>query len=589
MDTEQGSVTPGAGAGRALHLSALLVVLISLAVWFGAYRYFTAQELQRAEARMSLYHSTVLAELERFEHLTQVLAVDPFVIAGLAAADRAQLNLRLADFASAAGLDAIYLMRPDGETIAASNAGRTGSFVGQNYGFRPYFQTALSGGRGRFYGIGATTGLPGYFIADPVRDDSGAVIGVVALKLDLAPFEEAWRAAGEQVFLTDQHDVVLLASEPMWRYRVLDALNAAERSTIDQARQFPGQALDPLDWQADTGSPWARVDGANRLHVASENLPHSWRLHYLSGNDRAVTSAWLMSGAFVVFAALALLISQVRRGRQLDMALRRAEEEEAELRRTNHALAREIEERRRAERRLEETRGELERASRLAALGQLSASVTHELGQPIAAMRNQVTAHELKGGDSAFSRTIAGLIDRMEGITRQLKFFARNREDSFEDVDLRDCVDAVLDLMAPSFEAVSLRLDYTRPEAAVMARGARLRLEQVLTNLMRNAVDAMDDSDPPVLTLRFGSDADNIWIELVDNGHGLGEATLSDLREPFVTTRASGQGMGLGLAISSGIMEDHGGWLEARNRRAGPGAVFRIYLPIRATGEVAAE
>ena len=122
-----------------------------------------------------------------------------------------------------------------------------------------------------------------------------------------------------------------------------------------------------------------------------------------------------------------------------------------------------------------------------------------------------------------------------------------------------------------------------------MARGARLRLEQVLTNILRNAVDATEDSDPPVLTLRFGATDETVWIELVDNGHGLGQATLTELREPFVTTRASGQGMGLGLAISSGILEDHGGWLEARNRRSGPGAVFRMILPARAGAEVAAE
>jgi two-component system C4-dicarboxylate transport sensor histidine kinase DctB len=432
--------------------------------------------------------------------------------------------------------------------------------------------------------------LPGYFIADPVRNTAEDVIGVVALKISLVPFEQSWRDAGENVFLANRHDVVLLASNAAWRYRSLDPLTAAERAEIAKARQFTGQALEVLDWTTSEGT--ARIGGESWLHLVGMGLPHGWRLHYLGPDDPAVTRASLVSGGVLVLLALLGLAFQYQRGQRLDAALRRSEEEEEALRAANLALAREIEDRRRAERRLQETRDELGRASRPAALGQLSASVTHELGQPIAAMRNHLAAAEMTGQGAALSGVIGGLVDRMEGITRQLKFFARTDAEHFADVDLNASVAAVLELLLAPIAEGGVEVRQEAPPQPLVARGSRLRIEQVLTNLMRNALDAMEDSDAPVLTVRMGADTGQVWVEIADTGHGLGDATLSELSEPFVTTRASGQGMGLGLAISSGILKDHGGRLEARNSDGDSdsgGAVFRMILPAAAPSEVAAQ
>ena len=575
--------------GRGAALAGLMAILLAaLAAWFAAYRYFVSEELAEADGRLSLYRSTVLAEIERFDHLAEVLSVDPFVIDGLVQAPSDQLNARLIRIARAAGVDAIFLMRPDGLTIAASNAGSGSSFVGENYGFRPYFQDALAGARGQFYGIGATTGLPGYFIADPVWGSGETVLGVVAIKIDLSPFEESWRAAGEEVLLADQNDVVLLSSEPAWRYRALSPLSAADRAAIDATRQFTGQPLDRLDWQVEGAR--ARVQGAERLHVQTGDLPFGWTLHYLTSDAPVVTRASLSAGGLLALAALFLIWAQFLRAQRLRVALRRSEAEEAGLRRANDRLAEEIEDRRRAERRLRETRAELERKSRLAALGQLAASVTHELGQPIAAMKNHLAAHDMAPEPQAprLAGVIGGLVDRMEGITRQLKFFARSDQEPFEDVDLRHVLDAVLELMAPSLEAAGITVDIARPDAPVAARGSRLRLEQVLTNLMRNALDAMEDMAKPELSVALGQDDGCVWVEVADRGHGLGPGTLERLAEPFFTTRESGKGLGLGLAISSGILEDHGGRLDAGNRAEG-GAVFRMILPQPEPQEMAAQ
>lgn len=563
----------------------LLVLGIAAGAYWGAGRYFRAGEVTRAEGRLSLYRSTVVAELNRFSHLTFVLSQDPFVIATAGGGATGPLDARLADFADQAGLDAIYLMDPEGLTISASNAGQPGSFVGQNYSFRPYFTEAMAGRQGRFYGIGATTGLPGYFIADPVLSDTGEVLGVIAIKLDLSALEQSWREGGEQVLLTNADGVVLLASNPAWQYRTLAPLDAGQRAAIAAARQFSGQALEPLDWSPGAGR--AEIGGQEVIHLVGDDLPHGWQLHYFASVDPVVTRSWLAMVLALVLAGSVGVVVLVRRNALIRAALTRSEAEEAALRQANERLAVEIEDRRTAERRLERTRDELARASRLAALGQLAASVTHELGQPITAMRNHLAAAELGAGTGLTSR-LTGLVERMEGITRQLKFFANPGEDALGPVDLVAAMDEAVRLVQPNLEAADIVLGQDRPNAPVIVRGNKLRIEQVMTNILRNAVDAMEDGDDRALSVSVGGDAGTAWFEVADRGHGLGDASLADLTEPFVTSRASGQGMGLGLAISAGIVSEHHGLMRAWNRPSG-GAVFRVEIPLAQISEEAAE
>jgi two-component system, NtrC family, C4-dicarboxylate transport sensor histidine kinase DctB len=560
-------------------LYGVLPLAVAVMVFTLAYRVFLSNELTEAEGRLSLYRSTVVAELERFSHLTFVLARDPFVVATATGAPTETLDVRLAAFAEQAELDAIYLMTPDGLTISSSNANAPQSFVGQNYAFRPYFRDALAGRQGEFYGIGATTGLPGFFIADPVVDDEGAVVGVIALKLDLIRLENTWREAGETVVLVNQDGVVLLASDPSWRYRALAPLSTVQRAQIAEARQFDGQDLAPLDW-ALLGDTRAEIAGQEQIHLTTDRLPHDWVLHYFASDEPAVTRSWLAAGLAIILGGALLIAFQLRRNVQIEASLRRSEAEEVLLRRSNERLAVEIEERRAAERRLERTRDELARASRLAALGELAASVTHELGQPITAMRNHLAAAEMT--DPPRSQPVgqlSGLVERMAGITRQLKFFASPGAEALEPVDLRAAMGEALTLVQPNIEAGGVPLETKLSANPVIVQGNKLRIEQVMTNLLRNALDAMEEMDDRALSVEMGVSGQTAWFEVRDRGHGLGGADLTKLQEPFVTSRASGQGMGLGLAISAGIVKEHHGRMTAENRDGG-GAVFRVEMPV---------
>ena len=560
----------------------------SIGLYLVSYQYFLSEEHSKVQGRLSLYQSSVKAELERFSHLTYVLSKDSFVIGTAEGDGTGTLNRRLEDFAAQAGLDAIYLMDKNGITISASNYRDVRSFVGQNYAFRPYFQSALSGEQGQFYAIGATTGLPGYFIANVVLNDVAAPTGVIAIKIDFSDLQESWRNSGEQVLLANEDGVVLLSSDPDWQYRVLNPLSDQQQERIRQARQFTGHKLDPLDWIELPGNQ-ARISGAKRLHLVAADLPHGWSLHYFASDDRAVARSWLVTALFILLAGVAFIFLQIQRTRRVGAALARSEQEEAQLRQANERLAIEIDDRKTAERRLKRTQGELERASRLAALGQLSASVTHELGQPIAAMRNHLVAAEIgTSGQTSLTQKVGSLVDRMEGITRQLRFFARSENEPFDNVDLCSSVRAALALVDPNIEQAKVKVSLDLPANPVLIRGIALRVEQVITNVLRNAMDATDETSAPEIQVAVTVSEDQATLEIQDNGHGLGDATLAELQEPFVTTRESGRGMGLGLAISASIVKDHDGTMTARNRNGG-GTVFCVTFPIASRPEEANE
>ncbi|WP_093115433.1 sensor histidine kinase [Salinihabitans flavidus] len=569
---------------RALALAGLFL-LLGLGLYHLSAAWFRAGETTRAEGRLSLYRASTQAEIDRFSHLTFVLARDPFVLAALPGDGRETLNRRFAAVADRAGLEAVYLMDTTGLTIAANNAGQPGSFVGQNYAFRPYFKEAMAGRQGRFYGIGATTGRPGYFMAEAVTTPSGETLGVVAIKLDLGKLERSWQDSGEQVLLSNADGVVLLASDPDWRYRSLSGLSAAQRAEIARAQQFSDLPLDPLDWRPLPGNR-ADIGAERQIHLTSAALPHGWRLHYFASESPVRTRAWLAVVIAAVIAAIAVLVAQSRRSARIGAALRRSEAEEADLRQANARLAVEIEERRAAEARLERTRDELARASRLAALGRLAASVTHELGQPIAAMRNHLVAMEISGRAASLAK-LSGLVERMEGITRQLKFFASPDPEAMGPVDLRDAIRGAATLIAANIEGADVHLRMDLPDDPVVVTGSRLRLEQVATNLMRNAVDAMQEAQAKELSVSLTTAGDYARLDIRDTGTGLSGTELSELTEPFTTTKPSGQGMGLGLAISADILRDHGGRMRARDRRAGPGAVFSVELPLAAATDPA--
>ncbi|MEL7466774.1 MAG: ATP-binding protein [Pseudomonadota bacterium] len=567
-----------ADARRRYALWAALAVLAVVGAAFAfvaARAFFAESERDRAEARAAIFRGAVSAEVERLSHLPAILAADPLVIATAAGVAPDRLNRKLAAHADGAEVEAIYLMARTGVTIAASNFGASQTFVGQNYGFRPYFAEAMEGRESDFFAVGATTSRPGFFLAAPVRGPAGDVSGVLAIKIDLDGFTADWAAAEETVFVTNRDGVVILASDPALLYSALAPLPAERLAEIAAARQFGDRPLDPLDWEPGAEGR-AELAGSARLHVAVDIGDVGWTLHLMADEERARERAWfalaLAAAALTLVAASGLAF----RGERFRAALRVSQEDRAALRAGKERLEREIEERQAAEARAAEAESELRRAGKMAALGQLAASVTHELGQPLSAMRNYLAAAEI--GGAAPTEKISSLVDRMEGITRQLRFFAQPGERPMEEVDLFSVAEAAAEMVAPDAARLNARIETTPPDAPVIVRGVGPRLEQVAVNLIRNAVQAAAETGGGVRVF-IETDRAGAMAALVveDDGPGLLGAEMETLQEPFATTRASGEGMGLGLAISAEIVREHDGRLSAEERPGG-GARFSVSL-----------
>ncbi|MFY9292279.1 MAG: ATP-binding protein [Methylorubrum rhodinum] len=593
-----GEVRPG----TSLFLIAGLVAL-ALAVWLGgrlAERFALADLRRTAQSALSLQVAALSAEMQRQSALPLALATDPEILRAVGPApDKAltdSVNGRLAQIARATGTTVIYVARADGVTVLASNAEEPRSFVGNNYAFRPYFRQAMETGAGSQFALGTVSGRPGFYLS---RRLPGAA-GVVVVKIEFDGVEAAWRAAGENVFVTDARGIVLVASEPAWRFTALRGLDAAERRRIGETRDFGEATLAPLPIYPDGASDdLVRVGNGGRpawpaLMLDAAVPDTTWRLHTLTPIAAAVERERVQGRLIALLAtglawgALATWLARQRRvrNRLSEEAARREELERRVAERTqalsdaNRQLVAEMEERRRSEAERERLDRELAQAGRLAALGQFAASMAHEINQPLAAIRSYAdnTAILVRRGrieDAAENVSAIGrLTERIGRLTSQLKGFARRASGRREPVRLAEIVGGSLEVLGTRARETGLRLDVPAlaPDLAVLGDGPRL--EQVVVNLVQNALDAVAGRPAPWVRLSVEEDAERVVLAVADNGPGIPEAARAQVFDAFFTTKADG--LGLGLAISRGIVEECGGTLSVTS--GVDGTVFRMDL-----------
>jgi len=554
-------------ARRSVVIILITIALTAIAVLFvTSLSYFRSIEIEEAKNRLSLYERSLNGTLEQFQYLPSILARYPIVISAHAAVSNKLLNKQLAHFSKEAELEAIYIMDRDGLVLASSNYDTPQTFVGQNYGFRPYFNSALSGKRGEFFGIGATTGRPGYFISEPVYDRSGNVSSVVTIKLDVSELQKAWEEGSERVFVSNRDGVTVLSSNPTWLYQTLSKLSDKQLADIRTKKQFGDKSLSAFSWER-TGQSTVSIEGEKSIYVSAPAKRLGWRIHYLLSErrifERATLTTFIFGGALSVLLAFATFLRSTR----IRAALRASQADRSQLRAINTEL--------------KNAQEELSRTSKLAVLGQLSASVTHELGQPISAMRNYLAAAEL-GGKTKLEETwekLKRVVDRMENITKQLRFFTKPGDEKLEIVSFQDVFGDVMALVEHDIRAANVALETDVCSSPVFVRGNRLRLEQVLVNLIKNALAAMEGTEDAVLSIVIREENNRALISVHDTGAGFGDRNLKQLQEPFHTTRASGDGMGLGLSISAAIIKEHDGELIAQNLE-NRGARFSVSLPL---------
>ena len=580
---------------RLAFLVAALAAVTALACW-GAYRWAEADArsalILNGDQRLGLYASSIRNAVGRYDYLPFLVARDHEVLDLLDAPSdtlRDAVNRRLETANAAAGSAALYVVDRSGLALAASNwADPAQSFVGQTYDFRPYFRQAVEAGSGRYFGIGVTTGLPGYFLSHAVHL-ADRLIGVAVVKIDLEPLQRDWAAGGERVLVTDENGIVFLSSHADWKYHALRPLPDAVKARLAQTRQYDRSEVIPLGLHdgpvMESGArlvslPDSVPGGSRRAYLMQElALPEfGWTIRFLS--DLEPVKAQAAGAAVLTAMGLLLLAAALALGWQRRHALRLQQEARAMLERRVEERTAEL---LTANRVLREAQEELVQAGKLAALGQMSAALAHEINQPLAAIRTFVASTRLlaERGETAMVRDnlamIGDLAERMAVLSGHLKDFARKGPARVEAVPLARTMERALALLAPRLREEEVQVEQAIPPAAHV-RGDAVRLEQVFVNLLRNAADAMDGSDERRLILTAARIAEGWEIRIRDSGTGIAEAHQFQLFDPFFTTKEVGQGLGLGLSLSYGIVRDFGGTLRAENNPEG-GACFVVQLP----------
>lgn len=566
----------------------VMLILAGAAVSAGlamrqAQRHALSEDAVRANSQLALYANTLHTLIERYRALPSVLALDPEIrtaLSGPVTEDvQNRLNLKLEKINAAAHSSTLELLDRHGLAVGASNWQTPNSYVGHNYGFRPYFLQTRAQGTGRFYAVGVTTGIPGYFLSSAVLDDASGFIGAMVVKLEFPTLEQEWGQGDDLLMVSDDKGIVFIANQPGWRYRELEPISLENRSELLRTRQYDKKPLTPLRSrvidQLGEHSQLRRVDGPDgTADYLWQSLPlpdENWTLHLLRkpplANEDIRNAGIAAAGIWLALVFLGLFLYQRWR-------LARLRE------RSRDELERLVQERTRD---LQTAQDGLVQSAKLAALGQMSAALAHEINQPLTAQRMQLATVRLLLDQGRIEEACKALIPvdqqltRMAALTGHLKTFARKSPAGLrERLDLATVVDQALLLLEPRLheEHVECVLQLSRP---AWVRGDAIRLEQVLINLLRNALDAMRGRTPARLEIRI-EPLDGQWrLSVVDTGEGIAPENLNNIFDPFFTTKPVGDGLGLGLAVSYAIIHELGGQLSAENH--GSGAVFRFSLP----------
>jgi two-component system, NtrC family, C4-dicarboxylate transport sensor histidine kinase DctB len=577
--------------------AAVLAGVATYLVWQAAYGAGIAQAERALDQRLQLFARAVESEIEKYRSLAPVIARDARIREVLQAGDPAvpAANAYLEAVAADTGADDVYVLDRTGLTLAASNHAAPLSFVGHNYRFRPYFQDALASGQGRYYAVGVTTGKPGYFISSAIGGGE-SLLGVAVVKVDMAPLEASWAESNPLVAVADSDGVVFLAGRADWKYRTVAALQPEDLHRLGESRKYSGvdlAAAMPLFAEPARGTASATIVSGDLLFRTAPIVPEGWML--LAATDLSAIRAGASLAA--VAAALLLLFSAaaaaiLHQRRQLLRAKLESHDalERAVAERTAE-LAREVQERRRAEADLRAAQDSLVQAASLAALGRMSAAIAHEVSQPLAAIENTLATAGLYAGRGDMAETgrivrkARALTERIQRTVRHLKTLARPDVSETRPVSLTKSVEAAIDIVAHRARDRSVEIVTDPLREPVFVSAHDIGVEQIVLNLLNNALDALEGTPDPVVRVRIAVAGDAATVTVSDNGPGIDDDVMLRITEPFFSTKQAGEGLGLGLSICRAIVEKFGGEMRA-GRAAEGGAEFVVSLPLAGTGRL---
>ena len=564
--------------------------------------------------RLDLYAASLRSELGRYETMPSIVARQESVRALLSDVPDPPPGLlqTVNDYLDAVNREAasvaVDVIDLHGSVIAASNWNRPDSFVGTNVSYRPYFQDALSHGSGRFFGIGTNTGMPGLYFASAVRE-GGVAIGATAVKVSVDALESAWRTPGEAAMVIDSNGVIVISTVPAWKFMAVRPIAPEQQRQIQASRQYAGRSVELLpyrhlsDWGASAWfarfPDWVHPGRERRYLAMSRAAPQAGDsimvlLDVAGARHQQQIALAFVTGAFLIAGLYGLYAIQRRRAIAEKLkgqdALRSANERlevtvarrTAALREANERMQQEIVERTRAEQLLRDSQQEVVHAGKLAVLGQMAAGLTHELNQPLVAIKtlcdNARTFFERNQPAPAIGNLerISRLVDSMAVLTAELKTFARKPDFERVAVSLGEAVTHAVLIYEARIRDEHVQLDVRIPAGTTICAEPS-QLQQVIVNLLGNALDAVAEQEKRIIAIeaRAPDPHGRVLFTVADSGAGIAPEVLAHLFEPFVTTKPRGHGLGLGLAITSRLVNGFGARISAVNRPEG-GAQFSI-------------
>ncbi len=590
------------GLAAATVLIALCVGLISHAY---ALRHFLNETQARGQVTLRLAVASISSALERYERLPQLLAdrsdIRRVLLNPAGPALRDQLSIQLQRVNTLLGSSDIYVMDRTGLTLAASNYQLPTSFVGQSYNYRPYFTEAMAGKTGNYYALGTMSLKRGYYFSAPVKLGD-EIIGVVTVKIAVDRIEDSWRGGEHLVLVTSDDGVVFMSGRPDLLYKSMQPLTPDRAAAIKQSRRYANADVTDM-----TVSVRGRHDNfpliagdllglGQFMELTQAMAGPGWNVQVLASTLGASREAVVVSAIAVLLVLLAGAGAALMMGRRNQLAERlrlqqmardqleqRVAERTADLNSANAKLKLEVRERKTAEEELKRTQEDLVQAGKLAALGQMSAALSHEFNQPLAALKTYAenAGVFLERGQAGTARSnldqVVKLADRLASISRRLRNFARKPEEQPRPVPVRAVIEETLELLGARLRQSGVQVSADLPDEAMHVLGGSVRLQQVLMNIISNAIDASEASPERGIEVNTETVNGEASILVRDHGAGVAANVAARIFDPFFTTKGVGKGLGLGLSISYNIIKDFGGNLSVSNHPDG-GALFRISL-----------
>jgi len=568
-------------------IATVLLTLLAALVW--KIEYWRLQK--RLQTRIELQAADLDRELSQLSVLPVLLSSDPRIVEGLLHPSRESIleaNQTLSNAKNVSNVAFAFLMDTKGLTIAASNWQDQVSFVGQNYQFRPYFSGALAGNKTTFFAVGATTGVPGYFIAEPVRH-SDKIIGVTVVKIELDQLLDNWKENTFTSLLIDELDVVILSTEPALLYVATINPDPEALATISKDRRYELNKQARLE--ADSGSYWVtrgwrwQDTESNRLYTSIDTslATEPWTVRNLAPVTSVISSAAIYYAILVSLITIATLALRNYRQQRLivESQERQAQLLETQVKQRTHEL--------------ESAQQALIAQSNFAMLGRMSAAINHEINQPLASLRFNFASLRmmLDSADSNSEEIRNTVIDsdrttkRIGRVVETLRNVARQRDTDFTAIDIDRLladVTAIITRERPlASNTLELQTPVVTPERAPHSvLGNEILLQQALLNLLYNAFDATLHTENPTVLLYTREQNHSLLLIVEDNGRGVSQEFVEQLFTPFLTDSSRKGGLGLGLALAKQIIVDHRGTLSYE-AVSGGGSKFLVQLPLSGT------